>query len=94
MRRALLVAAALALGIALLAWSSLRHSGSGGKGALCEVCMDAAGRSHCARVQAGSEAEALEAAQRSACGVLGRGIAAELACMQRAPRSAQCSPAR
>jgi len=93
-RRALLVAAVLALGIALLAWSSLRHSGSGGEGALCEVCMDAAGRSHCARVQAGSESAALEAAQRSACGVLGRGIAAELSCMQRAPRSAQCSAAR
>jgi len=93
-RRALLVAAALALGIALLAWTSLRHSGSGGEGALCEVCMDAAGRSHCARVQAGSEAEAREAAQRSACGVLARGIAAELACMQSLPRSAQCSAAR
>lgn len=88
MRAALFTLLGIVAFVGLLAWSTL----SGGEGVSCEVCMRSNAGSHCATVQAPTREEAVEAGQRSACGVLTSSMADELGCQRAAPTRVTCTP--
>lgn len=70
-----------------LVWFALQ-----GGDATCEVCMESAGRSHCATVAAPTIEEAEMRARLTACGVIAGAMDAELACQRGPARSVRCDP--
>jgi hypothetical protein len=56
----------------------------------CEVCLDIGGQEVCRLGRGGDEAEALQAAQESACGGNVSGMAELIACRSQTPTRATC----
>ncbi len=83
--RALVTLAAIAAFVGFLVWMALQQGG-----VACEVCMASGGRTHCATVSAGDAAQAEERARQVACGVVGGGMADELACQRGPAVSTRC----
>ncbi len=83
--RAVWTVLGIATFVALLAFATLR-SGQ----VECEVCVTAAGGTHCARAAAATRDEALAGALRTACGTAAGGMDDELACTNRPPTRISC----
>jgi hypothetical protein len=60
-------------------------------GATCEVCLSFDGETVCRRGAGGTEAEARQAAQESACGGNAQGMSEIVACRNQEPVRTQCS---
>jgi hypothetical protein len=57
----------------------------------CEVCVVFNGRRNCARAAGGSEGEARQGAQTTACGTLASGMDESIRCQNTPPQSSSCS---
>lgn len=57
----------------------------------CEVCLEFEGELVCRKGAGETQAEALRAAQESACGGNARGMTELIACRNRTPERAQCT---
>lgn len=57
----------------------------------CEVCVVFNGRRNCARAAGGSEGEARQGAQTTACGTLASGMDESIRCQNTPPQTASCS---
>jgi hypothetical protein len=84
-RTILIIVLSLAAFMGIVVWSTL----SAGE-VECEVCLVFDGTEVCRRGRGPSEAEALQAAQESACGGNARGMAELINCRGRSPDRAQC----
>lgn len=56
----------------------------------CEVCVEFQGQRQCRRGSGVDEAEARQAAQKAACGVMAAGMNEVIACGNTPPRTVQC----
>lgn len=57
----------------------------------CEVCLEFEGEMVCRKGAGETQAEAMQAAQESACGGNARGMTEMIACRNRTPDRAQCT---
>jgi hypothetical protein len=57
----------------------------------CEVCVVFNGRRNCARAAGGSEGEARQGAQTTACGTLASGMDESIRCQNTPPQTSSCS---
>jgi hypothetical protein len=84
-RSALLIVLALVAFMGLVIWSTVRAAE-----VECEVCLTFDGVEVCRMGRGPGEAEALQAAQESACGGNAPGMAELIRCRARQPDRAQC----
>lgn len=57
----------------------------------CELCIEFNGREECRRGAGADQAEAVQAATMSACGVMASGMDDSIRCQNTRPRTLQCS---
>jgi hypothetical protein len=74
-------------GAAVLYWTTLSHAS-----VTCEVCIRYGGHERCASASAPSEAEAVQAATMTACGVLAGGVTGAISCQATPPYARSCTP--
>ncbi len=84
-RTILVILLAFGLFMGAVVWSTMR-----GAAVECEVCLEFSGREVCRLGRGTTEAEALEAAQESACGGNASGMAELIACRNQPPVRTRC----
>ncbi|MDH5197869.1 MAG: hypothetical protein OEY20_11520 [Gemmatimonadota bacterium] len=86
-----LVVAGVALVLGYLVWGSTHLVQ-----AECEVCIEFNGQQQCRRGSGTNDAEARQAAQKAACGVMAAGMTESIACGNAQPKVVRCPapPAR
>lgn len=80
-----LIVLAFALFMGGVVWSTVQRAG-----VECEVCLEFSGEEVCRLGRGPTQAEALQAAQESACGGNAAGMAELIACRNQRPVRAQC----
>jgi hypothetical protein len=84
--KTLLTLAAIVAFVAFLAWTTLSA-----QKVTCEVCVAFNGQNNCATASHETEAEAIRAAQTTACGPVAQGMDQTIACGNRTPLSQKCT---